>query len=365
MLRSPATSLNRLLGAAALFLALAAPALAQLTPDRLYYGAARPVPMTIQVPAGSTGAVEVALLRPVTAELVEKAAAQPGAVDFARLFPNLWATGLKEVLYAQLMVGGEKVGAAVVLQPMFTPLIAVDQAVRQAVIDAFRAGERLRLENLLDPRSRTRAQAAGFVTFPPPSGDEIQNSGMRAYIDEHVLLETELGNIEIALRPDVAPNTAFNFLHLVKGGFYTDTVVHRIVGRQTPDGHPFVFQFGDPLGTGRGGPGYKVDLEPSPLPHDFGVVSMARASEPDSAGSQVFVCLSREGTKLLDGQYASFGQIVGDAQALVRVESVPMVENSDRPRNPPHISTAKAIPAPPYGEGPLPATRPAPAGSDR
>ncbi len=106
--------------------------------------------------------------------------------------------------------------------------------------------------------------------------------------------ETNLGEIVIGLRPDEAPNTAWNFRELVDGGFYDGTIFHRVVP-QSRDGDPFVIQGGDPSQSGEGGPGYWLPLEPSGLAHDFGVISMARADDPDSAGSQFFICLSARG----------------------------------------------------------------------
>src|SRR5258708_35830605 len=120
-------------------------------------------------------------------------------------------------------------------------------------------------------------------------------------------METSLGDIELAMRPDEAPNTVWNFLTLCAGGFYTDIIFHRIKAVNPATRSPFVIQAGDPLqrkdvpaeatGAGEGGPGYWINLEPSKLPHDFGVVSMARKSDgslPNLAGSQFFISLSRK-----------------------------------------------------------------------
>src|SRR5262249_45879024 len=129
-----------------------------------------------------------------------------------------------------------------------------------------------------------------------------------------VVLETSLGGVEFRMRPDEAPNTVWNFLALCRGGFYTDVQFHRVKAISPHNGAPFVVQSGDPIfghasqGVGWGGPGYLVNLEQSHLAHDFGVLSMARLEDqPNSAGSQFFICLSREGTVQLDGRFAAFG----------------------------------------------------------
>ncbi|MFG0274399.1 MAG: peptidylprolyl isomerase, partial [Phycisphaerales bacterium] len=100
--------------------------------------------------------------------------------------------------------------------------------------------------------------------------------------------------------------------------------------------------------------------ESSTLPHDFGVISMARTNDPDSNGSQVFVCLTRERTQALDGLYTAFGQLVRGASAVVDIAGVELEDpRSGRPVDPPVITGAYTVPAPPYGEGPEPVARPA------
>jgi len=173
-----------------------------------------------------------------------------------------------------------------------------------------------------------------------------------------VVLETTSGPIEIKLRPDQAPNTAWNFRTLAEGGFYTDILFHRIIA-MIPGRGPFVIQVGDPTGTGRGGPGYQFDLERSALPHDFGVISMARSGDPDSNGSQVFLCLSRPGTQALDGSYTTFGYAVSGADAIVAISQSP-VGAGDRPVGDelPKIESARLVDAPPYSETPARVERP-------
>lgn len=115
------------------------------------------------------------------------------------------------------------------------------------------------------------------------------------------------GSIVIELYPDIAPNTVNNFISLVKNGFYDNNSFHRLVPG-------FVLQGGDPTGTGTGGPGYTIKGEfndngfENNLSHEKWVISMARSSEPDSAGSQFFICI--DDATNLDGQYATFGKVI-------------------------------------------------------
>ncbi len=171
------------------------------------------------------------------------------------------------------------------------------------------------------------------------------------------MVESTGGDIEFVMRPDAAPNTVFNFLHLAENGFYTDILIHRIVPKR-PDGAPFVIQFGDPTGTGEGTPGYMIDLERSTLPHNFGVLSMARSPEPDTNGSQVFICLSREGTESLDGSYCSFAQAISGADAINALAAIP-VDAKGRPTTEPGpmVKSVRLKDAPPYGTAPKPLLR--------
>ena len=171
-------------------------------------------------------------------------------------------------------------------------------------------------------------------------------SGWRVYINKDAVIETSEGDIRISFRPDAAPNTVWNFRELIEGGLYQQTIFHRIVP-ELGDGFPFVIQGGDPTGTGYGGPGYWLPIENSHLPHDFGVISMARAGNPDSAGSQFFLCLSREGTARLDGQYCSFGETVDGGDVIRKIANTP-IENPEtgKPSIPPTINSIRLVPAP-------------------
>jgi peptidyl-prolyl cis-trans isomerase B (cyclophilin B) len=186
------------------------------------------------------------------------------------------------------------------------------------------------------------------------------------YPDRDVVLHTTEGAIIVAMRPDEAPNTVWNFLHLAQGGYYDGVTFHRVVPL-TRQGDPFVIQGGDPSGTGEGEPGYWLPIEPSTLPHDFGVISMARGDEPDSAGGQFFFCLSRAGTARLDGQYCAFGYAVDGADTIRAIATVELADvASGRPAEPPIVTGITLVPAPPRTPGagrpdrPVSETRPPP-----
>ena len=123
-----------------------------------------------------------------------------------------------------------------------------------------------------------------------------------------VTIEMENGGKMVAeLYPEVAPNTVNNFVSLIRSGFYDGLIFHRVIPG-------FMIQGGCPQGTGMGGPGYTIKGEftgngfKNDLKHDRGVLSMARAMHPNSAGSQFFIMV--EEAPHLDGQYASFGKVV-------------------------------------------------------
>ncbi|MDQ7013340.1 MAG: peptidylprolyl isomerase [Planctomycetota bacterium] len=308
---------------AALSCVLASVACAQLSPQREYYGINRTIPMDVAMPEGVAGEVKIVLYSPGGDE-VAVAAASEGAVDLAGLFPVLWTTTTPTMLYAQLLVDDKGIGSPVVLSPMVTPNLAI----------------------------RTMKDNRPHAQFPDRSRQGAVYAGIRAWTDRHVVFNTSLGDIEFHMRPDKAPNTVANFIDLVEGGYYTDIIFHRIMGRSK-----FMAQVGDPTGTGSGGPGRFIDLEQSDLPHDFGVLSMARTGDPNTNGGQVFVCFSRDGTFFLDTQYCSFAQAVAGADTILALEAVE-TGAQDRPLDPPVLKSAKTVPAPPFGTGPEPLTRP-------
>jgi peptidyl-prolyl cis-trans isomerase B (cyclophilin B) len=123
------------------------------------------------------------------------------------------------------------------------------------------------------------------------------------------VISTEHGDITVELWNDVAPKHVENFLKLGRDGFYSNLTFHRVIPG-------FVIQGGCPRGDGTGGPGWNVDAEFNDRKHVEGTLSMARSTDPNSAGSQFFICLSREQCQHLDGQYTAFGQVIDGIDAV-------------------------------------------------
>ena len=128
----------------------------------------------------------------------------------------------------------------------------------------------------------------------------------------YALMDTKEGPITMIFYYDVAPNTVDSFLRLASGGYYDGLSFHRIMPG-------FVIQGGDPKGNGTGGPGYTLEPEFNDRKHLPGVLSMARAQEANSAGSQFFVCLDYNQTKHLDNQYTAFGQVTAGMEAVNKI----------------------------------------------
>jgi peptidylprolyl isomerase len=126
---------------------------------------------------------------------------------------------------------------------------------------------------------------------------ELTLDTSRKYVAQ---IQTNRGEFTMELMADIAPQHVNSFVFLARDKFYDGTQFHRVVPG-------FVAQGGDPTGTGSGGPGYNIPLEPSKEPFKRGVVGMARSNEPDSAGSQWFVTLAD--APHLNGQYTVFGKV--------------------------------------------------------
>ena len=142
------------------------------------------------------------------------------------------------------------------------------------------------------------------------------------------VIETKFGNIELRFFPDVAPGHVKNFIDLAKKGFYDGTTFHRVIPG-------FMIQGGDPntespdkSSHGMGGPGYTIKAEFNDKPHKRGIISMARAADPDSAGSQFFICVAD--SHFLDKQYSAFGGVVSGIEGVDKIVNQPR----DRRDNP-------------------------------
>ena len=151
---------------------------------------------------------------------------------------------------------------------------------------------------------------------------------------------TSMGVMTAELFEEAAPLTVANFVYLATGGhtgqpFYDGIIFHRVISG-------FVIQAGCPEGRGTGGPGYKIDQEFNDRLHEVGVLSMARTNDPNSAGSQFFICMGRVAS--LDRQYTAFG-VTADDESLKNALSIGDIETGpgDRPVNDVAIKSGKVI----------------------
>ncbi|MEY3024623.1 MAG: hypothetical protein RJA16_1449 [Planctomycetota bacterium] len=195
-----------------------------------------------------------------------------GEIRLCEAIPAIDSLG--RAAWVQAVVGGEPSGSAWVIVPMRDrPKLRTATATRPDGVTPYTRivgwGDRI-----VEPSNDEIRESA--KSWEP---SEVPLGGFRCYPERDVVLETDRGAIVVALRPDEAPNTAWNFRDLAAAGFYDGTIVHRVVPLDR-EGRPFVIQGGDPTGEGEGGPGYSIPFEPTSLPHDFGVISMARDDDP-------------------------------------------------------------------------------------
>ena len=145
--------------------------------------------------------------------------------------------------------------------------------------------------------------------------------------DKLAVIETNLGNIVIEFFPEDAPNHVDNFISLSETGFYDGTLFHRIIpGFMIQGGDPNTID-GDPSSWGTGGPQERVDAEFNEIKHNRGIVSMARSTDPNSAGSQFFIV--HKDSNFLDQQYTVFGRIVTD-ESFETLDKIASVETGSR-----------------------------------
>lgn len=149
--------------------------------------------------------------------------------------------------------------------------------------------------------------------------------------EARAVIKTKFGDIEIKFFPEAAPKHVENFIKLAKEGFYNGTIFHRVIPG-------FMIQGGDPNTKdslkkdtyGQGGPGYTIKAEFNDIPHKRGIVSMARAQEPDTAGSQFFIIV--EDSPYLDNKYTAFGKVTKGIGVADKIVNVPRDER-DNPRD--------------------------------
>jgi peptidyl-prolyl cis-trans isomerase B (cyclophilin B) len=168
------------------------------------------------------------------------------------------------------------------------------------------------------PKTETNAAAE---TKPASETKDQTKEAKSMNTNEVAVIKTDMGEMVIEFWPDVAPNTVENFKKLAKKGFYDGTAFHRIV-------KGFMIQGGDPLSKepskeaqwGTGGPGYSVNAEFNQRPHVRGAISMARSQDPNSAGSQFFICLGE--ASFLNGKYTAFGKLIKGDDVLGKLGDV-------------------------------------------
>ena len=323
--------------------ATASDAEASLAPTRQWVGQGRSMQVDITLPQAAEGASLLLLDSDgKTLERIENVTS--GQIELGERLPGIWS--LDQAAWLQLVVDG---------QPMGSPLVVVPLLDRPTM--------RTVQERRPDGRSYTKIVGWGDRLYEGIQRESIQESdswkparrvarsGLHVYPEMDVVMETSAGDIRLAMAPEHAPRTAWHFTKLVEEGFYDETIFHRVVHIDR-SGHPFVIQGGDPTGRGDGGTGGTIPMEPSGLMHDFGVISMAREDDPDSAGTQYFICLSRMGTRRLDGQYCGFGWAIDGVEPILTIaESRISDPVAGRPAEPPVVRKASLVPAEPFKPG--------------
>ena len=166
--------------------------------------------------------------------------------------------------------------------------------------------------------------------------------------NEVAVIKTSEGDMVVQFWNDAAPNTIENFKKLARSNFYDGTIFHRIVkGFMIQGGDPNSKDPGKETSYGEGGPGYKIKAEFNDHSHERGVISMARSSDPDSAGSQFFICLAP--VPRLDHQYTTFGKLIKGDDLLEKIGETPVTRSSTGEMSKPTkrivIESIKIVPA--------------------
>src|SRR6266481_2784531 len=180
------------------------------------------------------------------------------------------------------------------------------------------------------------------------AAEEKKEASPMSTSNEVAVIKTSEGEMVVQFWIDAAPNTIENFKKLARQGFYDGTIFHRIV-------KGFMIQGGDPNSKdpakedsyGQGGPGYNIKAEFNDHGHERGVISMARGPDPDSAGSQFFICLAP--VHRLDHQYTTFGKLIKGDDVLEKIGDTPVTKNSRGEQSKPTkrvvIESVKIVPA--------------------
>ena len=162
-----------------------------------------------------------------------------------------------------------------------------------------------------------------FAADKAPAGKAEGTKGPRA------IIKTKFGDIDVVFFPEKAPKHVENFIALAKSGFYNGTIFHRVIpGFMIQGGDPNTKDPNKPETYGQGGPSQRLKAEFNDIPHRRGILSMARTSDPNSAGSQFFIVV--KDSNFLDGQYTVFGEVVEGMEVVDKIVGLPK-NNRDLP----------------------------------
>ncbi|MDE3017595.1 MAG: peptidylprolyl isomerase [Nitrospirota bacterium] len=166
---------------------------------------------------------------------------------------------------------------------------------------------------------------------PPPPQTQAPAPKAEVPKGPRAIIKTKHGEIEIKFYPELAPKHVENFIKLAKEGFYDGTIFHRVIpGFMIQGGDPYTKETRKKEEYGTGGPGYTIKAEFSDTPHKRGIVSMARAGDPDTAGSQFFIVV--EDSRFLDRKYTVFGEVVRGIGVADKIVNEPR-DAKDNPLN--------------------------------
>jgi peptidyl-prolyl cis-trans isomerase B (cyclophilin B) len=180
------------------------------------------------------------------------------------------------------------------------------------------------------------------------AAEEKKETSPMSTSNEVAVIKTNEGEMVVQFWTDAAPDTIQNFKKLAGQGFYDGTIFHRIVkGFMIQGGDPNSKDLAKESSYGQGGPGYEIKAEFNNHSHDRGVISMARGPDPDSAGSQFFICLAP--VRRLDGQYTTFGKLIKGDNVLDKIGNTPVERNAQgevsKPTKRVVIESVKIVPA--------------------
>jgi peptidyl-prolyl cis-trans isomerase B (cyclophilin B) len=206
----------------------------------------------------------------------------------------------------------------------------------------------VKIQDETKPAESKAGQSTATPAAAAATADSAKKENQPVNTNEVAVIKTAFGEMVVEFWPDVAPKTVENFKKLARQGFYDKTAFHRIV-------KGFMVQGGDPLTKdpanearfGTGDPGYKIDAEFNERSHQRGVLSMARSQDPNSAGSQFFICLGD--ASFLDRKYTAFGKLIKGDDVLGKLGDVPTGPSpSGEPSKPlsrQEVESIKIVPA--------------------